>query len=176
MFLAESNPERIEALIIIDISPAGYADGESRGHAMVHRRMMEAMMRVDFSLVRNREYVESQLAVSIDSERVRNFLLKNIRRRADGKFEWRLNVQALYRNLDKVMGGLNLGRYSGGEEIVGFPVLFIRGEKSDYITDDDILNIRRVFPAARIATLPEAGHWLHVEQPSLLLKTIRYFL
>ena len=69
-----------------------------------------------------------------------------------------------------------LERYSGGEEIVGFPVLFVRGEESDYVTDDDILNIHRIFPAARVATIPGAGHWLHVEQPALLLKTIRYFL
>ena len=137
---------------------------------------METMMGVDFSRVRNREDAGSQLEQGIESERIRSFLLKNIRRNADGKFGWKINVGALYRNLDKVMGGLDLERYSGGEEIVGFPVLFVRGEESDYVTDDDILNIHRIFPAARVATIPGAGHWLHVEQPALLLKTIRYFL
>ena len=45
-----------------------------------------------------------------------------------------------------------------------------------YISDDDILVINQIFPMARVTTIPNAGHWLHVEQASLLLKTIRYFL
>jgi esterase len=176
MFLAESNPERIEALIVIDIAPTAYGEGERSGQAMAHRKIMEAMMGVDFSIVGSREDAESQLARSIESPRIRSFLLKNIRRTAEGGFEWRLNVPALYKNLGNVLGGLDPERYSGGEEIAGFPVLFIRGEKSDYITDDDILTIHQIFPMARVTTLPEAGHWLHAEQPSLLVKTIRYFL
>ena len=46
----------------------------------------------------------------------------------------------------------------------------------NYISDDDIQIIQQIFPGVRIATIPDAGHWLHVEQPALLVKTIRYFL
>ncbi|MCK4747711.1 MAG: hypothetical protein KAT15_11765, partial [Bacteroidales bacterium] len=149
---------------------------EHPNQVLTHKRIMEGMMNVDFSLVNRREDVEHQLARSIDSPKIRSFLMKNVNRTAENGFHWKLNVPALQKALPDVMGGLEAGKYSGGEEIAGFPVLFIRGEKSDYISDDDIQVIQQIFPMARVATLPDAGHWLHVEQPTLLVKMIRYFL
>jgi esterase len=174
MFFAESNPERIESLIIIDIAPTPYISEDYSG--ITHKTIMEAMIGVDFTRVSNRDDVDKQLADTIQSPRIRRFLLKNIYHSSENEFRWRLNVPALYANLDNILGGLNPKKYSGGEEIAGFPVLFIRGLKSGYISDDDIIVINQIFPMARVTTLPEAGHWLHVEQPSLLVKTIRYFL
>ena len=57
-----------------------------------------------------------------------------------------------------------------------FPVLFIRGEKSDYINDSDMTGIKKFFPNAMLVTIFDAGHWVHAEQPDLFLKSIHYFL
>lgn len=176
MFLAEAFPERIETLIVIDIAPTPYDPDEQSSQARTHERIMNGMMDVDFSMVSSREDVEHQLTRIIDSPRIRSFLMKNVSRCAKNGFKWKLNVPVLQKALPHLLGGLDAGKYSGGEEIAGFPVLFIRGEKSDYIRDDDIRVIRLIFPMARVATIPGAGHWLHVEQPALLVKTIRYFL
>jgi esterase len=62
------------------------------------------------------------------------------------------------------------------EGITGFPVLFISGANSGYIRAEDHQLIRSIFPVAEIVTIPNAGHWVHAEQPALLVKTIRYFL
>jgi pimeloyl-ACP methyl ester carboxylesterase len=176
MFLAESHPDRIAALIVIDIAPTAYESGEASPQAGTHAMILEAMKGVDFSRVNSREDVDRQLAGHIESRRIRSFLLKNLIRDGEHGYRWRLNVPVLHQSLEKVLGGLDAGKYSGGEEIAGFPVLFIRGEKSDYISDDDLLVIRQIFPDSRLSTIPGAGHWLHVEQPALLVKTIRYFL
>lgn len=176
MFFAESSPERVEALVVIDISPVPYGQDGRSSQVMVHKRIMEGMIAVDFSRVNSREDAEQQLDRAIDSPRIRSFILKNMKRTADRGFQWKLNIRTLYENHAKVLEGLDPGKYRGGEEIAGFPVLFIRGQKSDYITDDDILDIQQIFPMARVTTIPNAGHWLHVEQPALLIKTIRYFL
>jgi esterase len=176
MFLAESHPERIETLIVIDIAPGPYLTEKQSPQVLSHKEIMEGMLRLDFTLSTSREELDNQLAQSIDSPKIRSFLLKNITRSPGRGFQWRLNVPALYANLENVLGGLDTGKYSGGEEIAGFPVLFIRGQNSGYITDDDILVIQQIFPMARVTTLTDAGHWLHVEQPALLIKTILYFL
>ncbi len=176
VFLSESNPERIEALVVIDIAPFAYEEDSSGKQAEIHRMIMDAMMKVDFSKASSREDVEAQLAEKIASPRIRGFLLKNVVRNKDHTFRWRLNVPVLRKNLEGMLSGIDPEKYRGGEEIAGFPVLFIRGEKSDYISDDDILIIQQIYPMARVTTLPDAGHWLHVEQPELLVKTIRYFL
>jgi pimeloyl-ACP methyl ester carboxylesterase len=60
--------------------------------------------------------------------------------------------------------------------ITGFPALFVAGERSDYISAGDHQLIRSIFPVAEIVTIPGAGHWIHAEQPSLLVKNIKYFL
>ncbi len=176
MYLAESNPERIEALVVIDIAPTPYDPGEHSAQARTHSMIMEAMGAVDFTRMASREDVDRQLSASISSPRVRAFLLKNLVRTSKGEYRWRLNLPVLHRSLPEILGGLDASKYSGGEEIAGFPVLFIRGGDSDYISDDDILVIRQIFPTVRVTTIPDSGHWLHVEQPSLLVKTIRYFL
>jgi pimeloyl-ACP methyl ester carboxylesterase len=176
MFLSESHPDRVAALVVIDIAPTSYTPGEESSQAATHRMILEAMLKVDFSRARTRKDIEVQLAADVQSPKIRKFLLKNIRRTTRQGYEWKINVPVLHQNLQEILKGLDRTKYSGGEEIAGFPVLFIRGEKSDYIMDDDILVIHQIYPMARVTTLPDAGHWLHVEQPSLLIRTIRYFL
>ena len=72
--------------------------------------------------------------------------------------------------------GLDVEEISARGGITGFPALFVSGEKSDYIRAEDHQMIRSVFPSAQVVTIPSAGHWLHAEQPALLVKNIRYFL
>ena len=60
--------------------------------------------------------------------------------------------------------------------ITGFPALFISGGNSDYIRAMDHQGIRDIFPTAEIVTIPGTGHWVHAEQPDLLVKTLKYFL
>ena len=74
------------------------------------------------------------------------------------------------------MDGIEGDRFENGKGISKFPVLFIRGEKSNYITDNDHNLIRTIFPKAEITTIPNAGHWVHAEQPKLLVKTVEYFV
>jgi len=47
------------------------------------------------------------------------------------------------------------------------PTLFIRGGNSDYILNSDVPEIKEQFLNVRIETIPNAGHWLHAENPAL---------
>ena len=86
-----------------------------------------------------------------------------------------INLEALNNNLDKIFVGIDASHIPIGG-ITGFPVLFISGAESDYIQTKDHLLIRSIFPVAEVVTIPGAGHWVHAEQPALLVKTIKYFL
>jgi pimeloyl-ACP methyl ester carboxylesterase len=59
---------------------------------------------------------------------------------------------------------------------VDIPVLFVRGINSNYITDDDIMEIRKYFSNSRVESIGNAGHWLHAEQPEAFYKTVNDFL
>lgn len=177
MSFAISWPDRVQSLVSIDIAPKAYHELALNSHAAAnHAGMIDAMLELDLSNAESREEIDQALAVKIGSERIRSFLLKNVRRDPSGKFSWRLNLKALRDNLDRIMDGLDTGRIIAEGGITGFPALFVSGEKSDYIQAGDLHMIRTIFPVADLVTIPNAGHWVHAEQPDLLVKNIRYFL
>jgi esterase len=177
MHFALDHPERISALIVIDISPRAYTDDDrSSDHSIDHATIIEGMMGVDIKRAKSRRDVETQLSWYIPSQRIRKFLLKNVDKDQAGQLRWKLNLRVLLDNLPVLFGGIDPPGGEGSGGITGFPVLFIKGEKSGYISPDDYALIKKIFPEAEITTIPGAGHWLHAEQPGLLVKTIKYFL
>ena len=56
------------------------------------------------------------------------------------------------------------------------PVLFIKGADSNYIRARNEPEIYAMFPQARIATIPAAGHWVHADQPQAVLEQVLAFL
>lgn len=99
--------------------------------------------------------------------------MKNLKRRKDGRYSWQINFEALKNNMDEIMDGfseLNKPDRKIPETI------FIRGEKSPYIQDDDTLVINKFFPGSQVITIPDAGHWIHAEKQDIFVKTVKYFL
>ncbi len=177
MSFAIAWPERVQSLISVDVAPKSYHDLALNSHAAAnHAGIIDAMLELDMSDAVSREDVDQALRPRIGSDRVRSFLLKNVRRDSDGSFSWRINLKVLRNNLDLIMGGLEVDRAISEGGITGFPTLFVSGSNSDYINTEDHLLIRSVFPVADIVTIPNSGHWVHAEQPALLVKNIRYFL
>jgi esterase len=58
----------------------------------------------------------------------------------------------------------------------GKPLLFLRGEKSDYIQIDDVSDINKLFPKARLVTAKNAGHWVHVDAKEDFVQAVLDFL
>lgn len=171
MFFASSYPERVSQLIVADISPRSYQSTKSN-QLLSHSTIIKAMYNIDFYGIKYRQEIDDILAKSIPEQRIRQFLLKNIKRQKSGEFEWTLNIKTIKNELFNIIDGLP----DDHPEIKGFPVLFIKGDKSDYIGKTDQKVISKIFPFAKLEVVPEAGHWLHAEQPELFLKTVLNFL
>jgi pimeloyl-ACP methyl ester carboxylesterase len=177
MLFAMECPERIASLIVVDIAPVPYHDLATNSRiAANHGKMIDAMMAVDITSADSRGEVSKALSTAIGSKRVRMFLMKNLTRDDDQRFRWQINLSALRNNLDEIMEGLPYEEVVASGGLKGFPVLFVRGEESDYIRPEHHATIKRIFPTAEIVSIPGAGHWLHAEQPELLLKNLNYFL
>ncbi len=177
MLFAADFPERIEALIIVDISPKSYRDEvEFSAETIDHASIIDALKELDIKNANTRKEVDKSLSQLIKSTRVRQFLLKNLERDKNGSFHWIINLKSLGENLPLIMEGLPAARFNNGAGMSAFPVLFLKGEKSGYIQDEDYTRIRQFFPRAHIVTVPGAGHWLHAEEPELFLKNVEYFL
>ena len=171
MFFAVDYPEKVSNLIIIDISPLAYKTTNSN-QLLAHASIIRAMYNLDFYGITSRKEIDNILAKSIPENRIRQFLLKNIKRSKDNEYSWSLNIKTIKNELTNIMEGFDENQI----EITDFPILFIKGENSDYILDNDKEAISQFFPFAKIKTIPNAGHWLHAEQPELFLKKLKEFI
>lgn len=163
MLLATQHPERVAGLVVVDIAPSG--DGGSE-----LRRILETMRQIDPSSSSSREDLDSQLARGIPDTRVRAFLLMNLTRGEHGRFRWRLGLTELSGAFDEIVAPLALDRPYDG------PSLFVRGGRSGYIEDRDLAEISRLFPRGAVATIANAGHWVHAETPEEFLVAVDGFL
>jgi pimeloyl-ACP methyl ester carboxylesterase len=176
MWFATQNPGRVSRLIIADISPRSYLhDSGPSAHLEQHGEILNALESVELDRCSTIGEVDRNLEIQLPDKRLRQFMLKNLRKNGNGNFEWKLNIGAISRNLDQLAGGLDLEALEG-QIFRQFPVLFIRGEKSPYILEPDLELIRRLFPLAQVATIKNAGHWLHAEDPETFIGLVRKFL
>jgi len=88
MQLALDHPERVEKVVVGDIAPV-----KSRAS---HDGIFKAMFSIDLDAIQSRSDADRALANSIDEPVLRSFLLKNLRRNEDGKFQWRINLNGLF--------------------------------------------------------------------------------
>lgn len=164
MLLALTRPELVNRLVVADIAPVAYA------HSQNH--LIAAMRGLDLQgLGNSRSEADRRLAAAVEAPEVRAFLLQSLDLRADPP-RWRLNLDALERQMDLLTGWID---DSGLTPFEG-PVLFLAGAASEYVKPEARPVIRRLFPNAKQAKIPGAGHWLHAEKPREFEAALRAFL
>ena len=162
MFYATQHPEGFGKLIVVDIAP--------RAYPVHHQAVLEALGAVAIDEITDRDEAEAQMKPHVAERGVRQFLMKNLKRTDQNSFEWKLNLPVIRDNIENVGVAVD---YSNPVEK---PVLFIRGDQSDYIQEDDEPLIKKIFPQAQIKMIEGAGHWVHAEQPDTLYEVVTDFL
>lgn len=162
MYIALNHPEQLSKLLVADIAPRAYHRG--------HDDVFDALFAVDLPNLKTRKEAEEAMLPFVPDFGVRQFLLKNLARNEDGSFYWKMNLSILHTKYEEIIVQIDHTRpYTK-------PALFIRGGNSNYIRDKDIDDIHRLFPAAELITIPQAGHWLHAEQPALFFEAVTAFI
>ena len=162
MQFALRHPDRVEKLVVVDISPRAYPPR--------HERALAALLALDLHQFQRREQLDAELANAVDDAEVRQFLLKNAGRDAHGGFRWKANVRGLLENYERLTGAVT------SETPCDRPALFVSGEKSDYVAAADNELIRRLFPHAEFRMIADAGHWVHADQPEAVFVAVLKFL
>ncbi|TDS61475.1 alpha/beta fold hydrolase [Myroides indicus] len=162
MKLAVQYPQKVQKMIVADISPRSYAPH--------HQDIMKALNAVDFSVQPTRQEVDDIIKQYIQDDSTRMFLLKNLYWKEPGQLAFRFNLDVFNRNEEVVGEGLPAKAIYTGE------VLFIRGGNSKYIQEKDEVLIKQHFPNSAIKTIPNAGHWLHAENPQMFFEIVKEFV
>jgi esterase len=158
-------PEKISHLIVMDVYPFSKYDPESRFYSE-HKQILDCLRSIDLKGITRRADAEIFIKEKIDTERIRNLVLKNLLRLPDNTFAWKINVNSLLGNLGSIVNGLK--EPEPGEALTGFPVFFVKGELSDYISIEEMKTVRILFPAAELIVIRNAGHWLHADKPEAI--------
>lgn len=149
--------------VIVDMAPRLYTPH--------HDEVLEALNAVDFDKITTRKEAEEILSKYISDFGTKQFLLKNIYWKSDDdkKMAWRFNLKAITENYYNV--GVAIPN-----EVSTTKTLFIRGEKSNYIQEDDLVLIKTQFPSYALKTIANSGHWIHAEQPAAFYNCVMEFL
>lgn len=161
MNFAIAHPDKVQKLIVVDIAPKEYN--------MTHDVILDGLKAIPIDKITSRNEADEALAAFVSEPDVRQFLLKNLQRRPEGGFKWKLNLPAIAANSDKI--GLDL-HFDGKFDK---PTLFVRGARSGYVKDEDFDRIREVFPAAQMETM-DAGHWVPAEKPKEFVELVEKWL
>ena len=149
MLFAALYPEIVSKLIVADISP--------RFYPVHHDSILEVLSSLNFEEIASRKEAEIQLSKYVQDVGTLQFLLKNIYRKSSHVLGLRINLKVLKANVSEVGEALpsNLNYQKD--------TLFLRGDKSEYISPQDEVLIKHQFPSAVVKTISNAGHWLHAE-------------
>jgi len=151
-----------DKLVVVDISPKAYP--------VHHDTILEGLNSIDLENLKSRGDADKQLEKHISDFGTRQFLLKNLARTNEGGFKWKINLPVIEENIEIIGEGME------EKLVIEKDVLFVRGEKSDYIQDEDNILIVQHFPNSKVETIKGAGHWVHAEKPDELLKLLVSFL
>lgn len=162
MLFAVKYPELVAKLIVVDISPRSYAPH--------HNAILAGLNSVDFSVDNTRALVTKKLSELIPDAGVRQFLLKNVYWKEKGQLAYRFNLQSLTEN------NANVGEALPSFTTFDGATLFLKGDKSDYITKNEEPLIEAHFNNAKIVEIKNAGHWLHAENPKQFYDEVINFL
>lgn len=150
-------------IIVADIAPREYEPH--------HDSVLKALNAIDFSEINTRKDAETLLSQYILDSGTKQFLLKNIYWREDEtkQMAWRFDLKTITKEYNNI--GVKVPFFKSDTN-----TLFIRGEKSNYITDADEKEIALYFSNYQLKTILNSGHWVHAEQPEAFFKCIMDFI
>ena len=164
MVLALRRPELIDRLVVVDIGP------NAGGSLGIFDHLLSSLAGLDLDEVESRTDADAALQEPIPQDAIRGFLLQNLRPTADG-YAWQPNLGLLHSSLEAIgdfpdMGGARFDH----------PVLWVAGERSDYVSREDLPQMRTLLPRATLLTVKGSGHWVHSEKPEAFISALRTFL
>jgi len=151
--LAAARPDLVRRLVVVDITPGVTRDKAADVHAFIEGPQSFA----DFGEIFDRtvEFNPTRTAASL-----RRGILHNAHRREDGTWQW---------NYDRRPLGAGDGRDPAelwdAISAIRAPILLLRGADSPVVDDDDVSELLRRQPDARVVVVDGAGHSIQGDRP-----------
>jgi len=162
MWMALTNPQRVNSLVVVDIAPIAYQ------HSFDD--VLGALRSVPLQEISSRQDADEYLAKDIEEEGLRQFLLQNLQVSSQN-WQWRINLDGINQSISAITGFPETGQLDPFKK----RSLFIAGANSDYLSKENGAKVKQLFPSSRTMTVKEAGHWPHAEKPAVFKALIKPF-
>ena len=162
MDIALKENDLVEKLIVVDIAPKEYPRG--------HDSIFKALQSVPIEEIGSRTEAQEGLQEFIPEIGVQQFLLKNLSRKKEGGYKWKMNLNVIIDNYESILAETK------SDQEFSNPTLFVRGSRSNYILDEDKVLIESIFPKYKLETIKDAGHWIHADKKDELILSFRNFI
>jgi esterase len=160
--------QRVEKSVIIDMAPMSYMN-HPRWEV---RQMLQGLLAVKLDTIIRRKDADDAMKEHIRDPKVRAFLLTNLVRNGD-TWQWRFNLPAINNHLSDVGGFPEITT----NKKVFTKTLFVRGASSFYVVEREALDvIEKYFDDYRVKVVPNAGHWVHVDNTSEFERIVQDFV
>lgn len=149
MTTALHEPSTVSKLVVVDIAP--FSLPLSNDFATY----VKAMRDIDSRSLTKQSEADKILTEYEKDISVRQFLLTNLKRQADGVYRFRIP----YETLGKAFG--RVGGFDASDLEYKGPTLFIAGGKSSYGKPlvERSEEVKRMFPNSELQVVEAAGHW-----------------
>jgi pimeloyl-ACP methyl ester carboxylesterase len=153
--LAAARPDLATSVVLVDITPGVTRDKASEVHAFIEGPQTFASFGEIFD--RTVEFNPTRTPESL-----RRGILHNAHRNPDGTWEWNYDRRPLMPRPDGAPGPEYLWDAIGS---ITAPLLLVRGADSPVVDDDDVAELKRRKPDARVVVVDGAGHSVQGDRP-----------
>ena len=135
---------------------------------------IDAMKKLNYLKMANRNDIREIFLKIEPKQSIVDFLLTNLKKKGGeegedkGFYEFDLPLDQL--QLDsQAARRFDWSKFKSSD----VPAYFIKGGKSDYISEEGWRRCRELFPKAELKTIEGVGHWIHFEKPKEFINVIK---
>jgi pimeloyl-ACP methyl ester carboxylesterase len=172
--LAARHPDLVAKLVVVDVTPG--TDREKASPIIAFVSGPESFESFDELLARTIAFNPTRSESSL-----RRGLLHNARQRDDGRWVWRYDrLRSVEDDAPSNSGSTDVGADFGAlwddVSAIRCPMLLLRGALSQVVGDEDVAELHRRQPAAKVETVEGAGHSIQGDRPVELAAIIERFV
>lgn len=164
------HPEKVEKLVVEDIGM------EAAANAVEYYEKLLGVVPTPFE---NRDEARKffngefqKVATARDRlEVLSQFFYANIEEKPDGTADWRFSKKGI---LETVTQGRSEDRWNEVQSLK-MPTLWVRGANSKELSPENYQKILGSNPLISGVEIPDAGHWVHSDQPTLFIAALKNF-
>jgi pimeloyl-ACP methyl ester carboxylesterase len=168
---ASRHPERVDRLIIEDAGPGAFEDSDGA------RRIVQELRTTptDFADWQAASDFMRQLRPTVTEDARQQRLRSMLKPLPDGRFTWRYDHAGIARTRLQP-DPARVVDLRPHVKAIACPTLVVRGGRSDYLQPHMAEAMCQANPLLRWTQIPDAGHYIHDDQPTLFERTVVAFL